>query len=67
MYLCPMCRLPKLVTEDPSDPRADWVALGEVVCGSICHEKAYDMIRGMSERTQLQCAQARAQSDHRGV
>jgi hypothetical protein len=38
-----MCRLPKLVSEDPNDN--DWVALGEAVCSRECHEQAYDLLR----------------------
>lgn len=43
MFRCPVCREPKLTTEDPNDDNATWVALGEVVCGRICHEQAYEL------------------------
>lgn len=45
LYRCPICREYKLTTEDPNDDTVDWVALGEVVCGSACHAKAYDLMR----------------------
>lgn len=43
LFVCPICLVPKMRTEDPND--ANWVALGEVVCSHECHEKAYDFIR----------------------
>lgn len=42
-HLCPICKLPKLDTQDPN--HSEWVALGEAVCSRQCHEEAYDLVR----------------------
>lgn len=43
LYKCPICLKFTLLSEDPQD--AEWVALGEAVCGPACHEEAYSLFR----------------------
>ena len=43
MKICPICLEPTLETDDVND--AEWVALGEAVCGFKCHQEAYDFVR----------------------
>ena len=40
MFHCPVCT-GSMPTNDPND--ADYVALGEVVCGPVCHAKMYEL------------------------
>jgi hypothetical protein len=50
IYLCPICNVNELITDDPNDNRVNWVALGEVVCGYQCHEKAHDLVNPPERR-----------------
>jgi transcription initiation factor TFIIIB Brf1 subunit/transcription initiation factor TFIIB len=51
MFKCPNCG-GSMPTNDVND--ADWVALGQVVCGPVCHEETYDLMKGANENDRYQ-------------
>lgn len=51
LYRCPICMKFTLLSEDPND--AEWVALGEAVCGPACHAEAYSLMRESQPSLQL--------------